>query len=227
MIDIEFEYIWHPLLLSAKTIGVSVVLLLLIGTPLAYFLAKEKLKFKWLLDTIVTLPLIFPPIAVGFFLLLLLGRNGFIGSFFQSFDISIIFSFTGLVIASFIAGLPLMVKPLQASIEQFPTQIKEASFLSGKSELKTFLFIVLPTIKSSLFVALLISAARALGEVGITLVLGGNIVGKTDTISLAIYNAVFDGEYDLALALSGILVVISLIFFISLNILQKKGKKII
>ncbi|AXH13268.1 molybdate ABC transporter permease subunit [Halarcobacter bivalviorum] len=227
MIDIEFEYIWHPLLLSAKTIGVSVVLLLLIGTPLAYFLAKEKLKFKWLLDTIVTLPLIFPPIAVGFFLLLLLGRNGFIGSFFQSFDISIIFSFTGLVIASFIAGLPLMVKPLQASIEQFPTQIKEASFLSGKSELKTFLFIVLPTIKSSLFVALLISAARALGEVGITLVLGGNIVGKTDTISLAIYNAVFDGEYDLALALSAILVVISLIFFISLNILQKKNKKII
>ena len=119
-----------------------------------------------------------------------------------------------------------MVKPLQSSIEQFPKQIKEASFISGKSEVKTFLFIVLPTIKNSLVVALLIATARALGEVGITLMLGGNIVGKTDTVSLAIYNAVFDGEYDLAMILSGILVVTSLIFFISLSILQKKEKVI-
>jgi len=153
-------------------------------------------------------------------LFLLLGRDGVLGAFLQKFDTSVIFSFTGIVIA----GLPLMVKPLQSTIEQFPKQIKEASFISGKSEVKTFLFIVLPTIKNSLVVALLIATARALGEVGITLMLGGNIVGKTDTVSLAIYNAVFDGEYDFAMILSGILVVTSLIFFISLSILQKKEK---
>jgi len=199
--NIELALITQPLLLSIKTISVSAILFIVLGVPLAYLLSKENLKFKWLLDTIVTMPLIFPPIAMGFFLLLLLGRDGVLGAFLQKFDISVIFSFTGIVIAGFVAGLPLMVKPLQSTIEQFPKQIKEASFISGKSEVKTFLFIVLPTIKNSLVVALLIATARALGEVGITLMLGGNIVGKTDTVSLAIYNAVFDGEYDFAMIL--------------------------
>lgn len=224
--DIDFNTVIQPLFLSIKTIGVSAILFLIIGVPLAYLLSKENLKFKWLLDTFVTLPLIFPPIAVGFFLLLLLGRNSFIGGFLQKFDINIIFSFTGIVIASFVAGLPLMVKPLQASIEQFPKNIKEASYLSGKSEFFTFIWVVLPTIKDSLMIALLIATARALGEVGITLMLGGNIIGKTDTISLAIYNAVFDGDFNLALVLSGILVVVSLLFFIFLNILNKRKKLI-
>lgn len=220
--SIDFALVLQPLLLSVKTISVSAILFLVFGIPLAYLLAKEKLRFKWLLNTIVTLPLIFPPIAVGFFLLLLLGRNGFIGEIFYKFDISLIFSFSGIVIAAFIAGLPLMVKPLQASIELFPKEIKEASYISGKSEIKTFLFIVLPNIKNSLIVALLISTARALGEVGITLMLGGNIIGKTDTISLAIYNAVFDGNYNLAMILSGILVLISVLFYMALNIFEKR-----
>lgn len=224
--DIDFSTIAQPFFLSLKTIGVSAVLFLILGVPLAYLLSKENLKLKWLIDTIVTLPLIFPPIAVGFFLLLLLGRNGPIGTFLQEFNISIIFSFTGIVIASFVAGLPLMVKPLQAAIEQFPKSIKEASYISGKSQFHTFLWVVLPTIKDSLMIALLIATARALGEVGITLMLGGNIIGKTDTISLAIYNAVFDGNFNLALVLSGILVVVSLIFFIFLNILNKRKKLI-
>lgn len=222
----ELANITGPLFLSLKTISVSAILFLILGTPLAYLLSKKNLRFKYILDTLVTMPLIFPPIAVGFFLLLLLGRDSFLGFYLQKFDISLIFSFTGIVIASFIAGLPLMVKPLQSTIEQFPKQIIEASSVSGKSEIKTFLWIVLPTIKNSLMVSLLIATARALGEVGITLMIGGNIVGKTDTVSLAIYNAVFDGEYDLAMALSGILVITSLIFFISLNILQKKEKLI-
>ena len=117
-----------------------------------------------------------------------------------------------------------MVKPLQSAIEQFPTGIKEAAYICGKSPLNTLILIILPSIKKSFFAALLIACARALGEVGITLMLGGNIIGKTDTISLAIYNAVFDGEYHLALVLSGILICISLVFFISLNWLQKHSK---
>ena len=217
----DLALISTPFLLSLKTISVSAILFIVIGIPIAYLLAKKNLKFKWLLNTIVTLPLIFPPIAVGFFLLLILGRNGFIGKFFYEFDISLIFSFSGIVIAAFISGLPLMVKPLQASIELFPNDI-EASYISGKSEIKTFIFVVLPNIKNTLIVALLISTARALGEVGITLMLGGNIIGKTDTISLAIYNAVFDGDYNLAMILSGILVFISVLFFIALNFFEKR-----
>lgn len=219
---VQLEQITAPLILSLKTVGYSSVLLLLIGVPLAFLLSKKALRFRWLLDTLVTLPLVFPPIAVGFFLLLLLGENGWVGGFFAQFDITFIFDFYGLVVAGFIAGMPLMVKPLEASIRLFPEEIKEAAYTSGKSELQTFFRVVLPNIKASLFAALLLSSARAMGEVGITLMLGGNIIGKTDTVSLAIYNAVFDGEYDLALILSGILVVISLLFFVVLHILEKR-----
>lgn len=220
----DYSQLLNPLILSGKILCVNLILFLFLGTYLAYLLSNEKLKFKWLINTIVTLPLIFPPIAIGFFLLLILGKNGYIGSFFYKFDISFIFSFPSLVLAGFIAGLPLMVKPLQSAIEHFPKQIIEASYISGKTKIKTLFFIVLPSIKKSLFAALLIACARALGEVGITLMLGGNIIGKTDTISLAIYNAVFDGEYNLALILSGILVLISFIFFIALHFLQKEKK---
>lgn len=222
----DYSMIFNPLFLSIKTVGINLLLFLTIGVFLAFLLSKEKFRFKWLINTIVTLPLIFPPIAIGFFLLLLLGRDGIIGSFFYKFDITFIFCFPSLVIAGFIAGLPLMVKPLQSAIEQFPKNIIEASYLSGKSKLITLLFIILPSIKKSLLACLLISCARALGEVGITLMIGGNIIGKTDTISLAIYNAVFDGDYNLALILSGILIVISLIFFIILNFLQTNQKHI-
>ncbi|XOB62288.1 molybdate ABC transporter permease subunit [Campylobacterota bacterium DY0563] len=221
---IALEQISNPLWLSFKTLLITLILFLLLGVPISYLLSKKELPLRWLLDTLVTLPLVFPPIAVGFFLLLFLGKESFIGQILLKANIEIIFSFTGIIIAAFIAGLPLMVKPLQASIEQFPKEIKEASYLSGKSKIFTFLFIILPNVKNALIIALLISCARALGEVGITLMLGGNIIGKTDTISLAIYNAVFDGEYNLAMVLSGILVFISLLFFLALNFFEKRKK---
>lgn len=214
--------VWHPLVLSLKTISMVALLLVVLGMPLSYILSSEKLKYKWLFETVVTLPLIFPPIAIGFLLLLLLGKYGWLGSYFNAIGIHFIFEFKGLVIAGFVAALPLMVKPLQSAIELFPKAIKEAAYMSGKSRFYTFVFIILPCIKKSVVAALLIALARALGEVGITLMLGGNIVGKTDTISLAIYNAVFDGEYNLALFLCAILIVISLAVFSALHFFQKE-----
>ncbi|WP_223809701.1 molybdate ABC transporter permease subunit [Sulfurospirillum multivorans] len=214
--------VWHPLVLSLKTIGVVALLLVFLGIPLSYYLSKEELKYKWLLETLVTLPLIFPPIAIGFLLLLLLGKQGWIGSYFNAMGIRFIFEFKGLVIAGFVAALPLMVKPLQSAIELFPKTIKEAAYMGGRSRFYTFIFIILPCIKKSVVAALLIALARALGEVGITLMLGGNLIGKTDTISLAIYNAVFDGEYRLALLLCAILIVISLAVFTALHFFQKE-----
>ena len=220
--DFDASAVWHPLVLSLKTLSVVALLLVVLGIPLAYYLSKEQLKFKWLLESIVTLPLIFPPIAIGFLLLLLLGKYGWIGSYLNSFGIGFIFDFKGLVLAGFVAALPLMVKPLQSAIELFPKAIKEAAYMSGKSSFYTLLFIILPTIYKSVIACLLLALARALGEVGITLMLVGNIVGKTDTISLAIYNAVFDGNYPLALILCGILIVISLLVFVLLHFFQKR-----
>lgn len=220
--DIELYQIIEPTILSIKTVGVSFIAFVLIGIPIAYILSMKKMRLRWLLDTVVTLPLIFPPIAVGFFLLLFLGKKSFVGNLFAQLDIAFIFTFQGLVIAGFVSGLPLMVKPLQSAIESFPKSIKEASYLSGKGSFFTLIFVILPVIKKSLFACLIIASARAMGEVGITLMLGGNIIGKTDTISLAIYNAVFDGDHELAMVLSGILIIVSLSFFIVLNFLQKE-----
>lgn len=216
--------VYEPFILSAKIFTICLVLFLTIGTMIANFLAHSKSKFRVLVEILVTLPLIFPPIAIGFFLLMALGKRGFIGSFFLKFDISFIFEFNSLVIAGFIAGLPLFVKPVQASIELFPKNVKEAAITSGKTKFQTLIFIVLPCIKKSILSALIIALGRVLGEVGISLILGGNIIGKTDTLSLAIYNAVYDGEYELAMKLSIILVMVSVVLFITLHFLNKKEK---
>lgn len=215
--------VYEPFILSAKILTCCFFLFMIFGTYLANFLATTNSKLKWLVEALVTLPLIFPPVAIGFFLLILLGKNGFIGSFFANFNVYFIFEFKSLVIAGFIAGIPLFVKPVQSAIELFPKNVKEASLISGKSELKTLIFIVLPSIKKSIFQALIIALGRALGEVGISLMIGGNIAHKTDTLSLAIYNAVFDGDYELAMMLSLVLIIISTLLFIILNIINKKN----
>lgn len=211
-----------PLFLSAKIILVSLVLFILLGLPLAYLMSKD-FRLKWLLEAAFSLPLIFPPIATGFLLLLLLGDNGWLGRFFAKAGIHFIFSFNGLCLAAFISGLPLLIKPLQAALEHFPQNIKDASYIAGKGEFKTLYAIILPSIKKVVLASLVIAVARALGEVGMSLMLGGNIVGRSDTLSLAIYNAVFDGEYDKAITLCSILIGLSLIFFALLYILEKKN----
>ncbi|NLY04116.1 MAG: ABC transporter permease subunit [Campylobacter sp.] len=209
--------VYEPFIVSTKIIIWCFLLFITFGVLIANYLATSTSKFKFLVDCLVTLPLIFPPIATGFFLLIFLGRNSFVGKFFAKMDVYFIFEFKSLVIAAFIAGIPLFVKPVQSSIEMFPKNIKEASFLSGKSKFSTLIFIIIPGIKKSILAALIISLGRALGEVGISLMLGGNIVGKTDTLSLAIYNAVFDGDYDLAMKLSLILVFVSVGLFVLLQ----------
>ena len=205
-----------PILLSLKIGALSLLLHLVVGTFIGYLLSLPRLPFRSLLDMAVTLPLIFPPIATGFFLLLLFGRDGWIGSWLgESFGIELIFSFWGVLLASFIAGLPLIVKPVQSAIESSAVNIREASYTLGKSEWETVIRVILPTIKKSLIAGLILAFGRSLGEVGITLMLGGNIIGRTDTISLAIYNAVFDGEFQVAVLMSVILGGVSFgIFFV-------------
>lgn len=215
---------YEPFYLSIKILLICLFLFLIFGTLMACYLASSKSKFVFVMECLVTLPLIFPPVAIGFFLLMLLGKNGFLGSFFSNFNIYFIFEFKSLVIAGFIAGLPLYVKPVAASLELFPKNIIEASLLSGKTKLQTLIYIVLPGIKKSILASLIIALGRCLGEVGISLMLGGNIIGKTDTLSLAIYNAVYDGEYEKAMKLSIILVFISLFLFIILYLLKKEKR---
>ena len=215
----ELSWLIHPLLLSAKTLAITFVLLLFLGLGAAYFLAFYRGRFKALLEAAVMFPLIFPPIATGFLLLYILGRNGALG---KALNLQIVFSFSALVIASFLAGLPLFVKPVQSALESLPKSLIEAGQSLGQNRLEIALFILIPNVFKSVDSALVLALARGLGEVGITLMLGGNIVGKTDTVSLAIYNAVYDGENERALILSLILVVLSIFMFGFINFLDRK-----
>ncbi len=210
-----------PVMLSLNTAAITLPLHLVAGVLSGYFLSGKKNVFGIIADAIITLPLVFPPIATGFLLLLLLGRNGWIGASLLALGTEIIFSRNGVFIASFIAGLPLVVKSVQAAIAAMSPSLSEAAWTLGKSRFETYLFVVLPAIRHSVFTGLILSLGRSFGEVGITLMLGGNIVGKTETVSLAIYNAVFEGNFEKAAVFSILLGVISFAMFFGLKKISK------
>ncbi|WP_320173422.1 ABC transporter permease subunit [Maridesulfovibrio sp.] len=204
-----------PLALSAKVMGVAGVLQLIAGVPLAFWLSRSKGMLHNFVDTAVTLPLVFPPVATGFVLLFLLGRRGPAAELFGD---SIIFGFPGLVVAAFIAGLPLLVKPVQAALKSAEAaKLHEVAAVLGKSETEIFLKVLLPCTKRAIAAGTLLALARSLGEVGMSLMLGGNVIGRTNTLSLEIYNAVFNGEFERAAVLSSIIGIASITIFSALK----------
>lgn len=203
-----------PLWLTLKTLAAAGALHLVCGVLVGYYLTGGKGFLRSATDFLVTLPLVFPPIATGFLLLMLLGRAGPIG---RVLPVDVIFSFPGVVLASFVAGLPLMVKPVEAALRGDVKRLAEISHVLGKNRWQTFWLVLLPSIRRNVVAGWFLALGRSLGEVGITLMLGGNIIGKTNTLSLEIYNAVFSGEFERALVLSAIIGVFSLSIFIALK----------
>ncbi|MCG8533286.1 MAG: ABC transporter permease subunit [Desulfovibrionales bacterium] len=196
-----------PIMLTFKTLGVASLLILTLGTALGYYLTGERTVTRSVVDFFVTLPLVFPPIASGFVLLMLLGRSGLFGQFLP---VKIVFSFIGVVLASVVAGLPFMVKSVETALKGDLKKLIELSHVLGKDNWQTFWLVILPNIKRGIASGLFLALGRSLGEVGITLMLGGNILGKTNTLSLEIYNAVFSGEFDRAMVLATVIGVLSL-----------------
>jgi molybdate transport system permease protein len=214
MSEAGFDCSLAPLALSLKVAAAMLCCHLFAGVGLAWLLSRPRLRFRPLWEGLISLPLVFPPIAIGFFLLLLLGRRGVVGSaLHDSFGIDIVFSPLGVYLAAFLAGLPLIVKPVQAAIENSASELAEAATVLGRGRLATFFLIVVPNVRSAIVAGLALAIGRALGEVGITLMLGGNIVGQTNTLSLAIYNSVLDGDFDCATHLSLLLGAGSMGFF--------------
>ncbi len=210
-------------MLTAKTCAASLLLFIAVGLPLAYWLAGKKTYLKRVIEFFVTLPLIFPPIALGYMLLIILGRNGWIGSILESIGIRIVFSQGGVILAAFIAGLPLVVKPLQAAFDSAQArELEEAAFVHGLNRFKTAVFVSIPLVSGNLLAALLLGLARASGEVGVTMMIGGNISDRTNTLSLEIFNSVSRGDFDTATALCAILAGFAALICLTLNLLQSK-----
>lgn len=212
----------QTIIFTAKILATSCLINLLAGTATGVILSRKDSPLCRILDILVALPMVFPPIAMGFFLVIVFGRGGLIGNFLSSvFDFSIIFSPVGVFIASFVAGFPLMVKSVRSAASQLDISILESARIQGADTLQILTYIIVPNIKVGILSGLTLSAARSLGEVGMTLLLGGNISGRTETISLAIFNAVFEGYFTKAALLSLLLGFVSLLLFFAIQQMER------
>ena len=188
---------------------------IVLGTTAGIFFSRKRTAGSRIAEIFVSMPLVFPPIAFGFFILAVFGREGIIGRGMNAlFDFRIAFSSFGVFLAAFLAGFPLMVKSVKAAALNIDTSIIEAAESQGAGIGQIVLHIIAPNIRAGIFCGLFLSTARSIGEVGMTLMLGGNIIGKTETISLAIYNAVFEGDFSKAAVLSLLLALLSGILFL-------------
>jgi len=210
--------------LTFQSVLVTLLLHLVAGVFLGYLLSLHHWRGREILDVLVTLPLVFPPIATGFALLLLLGRHGPVGQILGRFGVELIFTLPGVVLAAFLAGLPLVVKPIQNAMESVAGRLSEVARTLGKTEIEIFFLVLLPNVRTAIATGLILGFGRALGEVGITLMLGGNIAGKTNTLSLEIYNAVFSGDFQRAAVLCILLGGVSLgVFFLLRKLSKQRG----
>jgi molybdate transport system permease protein len=190
------------LALSIRVAVVATLLNALIGIPLAYLLARRAFWGHALVDLLVTLPLVLPPTVTGYYLIVLLGRRGWLGAPVYAWSgWSVAFTWWAAVIAATVMALPLLVRTARAAIESVDRELEKAAFTLGRSEWRTALEVTLPLARNGIIAGLVLAFARALGEFGATLMLAGNIPGKTTTVPLAIYTAVQTGEMGEAVVL--------------------------
>jgi molybdate transport system permease protein len=206
------KILWFPLSLTLWIATISSFLVLCSGVIIAYIFARRDFRGKELAELIVTLPLVLPPTVIGYLLVILVGRNGLLGHLiYNFFGTGIMFTWQAAVIAAYTVSLPLMVKTAKAAIEAVDKELEYAAYILGKSETETALLITLPLAKRGILAGLVLSFARAIGEFGATLMLAGNIPGKTNTMSTSIYSAFQTGNNELAQILVLILIIMSLL----------------
>lgn len=192
------------LLLTFKVASLATIFMLIFGTPLAWWLARTHSKWRGIINAIVALPLVLPPTVLGFYLLILLGKNGVIGEFTTWLGIGTLpFTFAGLVVASVLYSMPFVVQPLQTAFLSIGNQPLEAAATLRASPLDTFFSVVLPQAKAGFLTATILGFSHTVGEFGVVLMVGGNIPDKTRVVSVQIYNHVEALEYTQAHWLAG------------------------
>jgi molybdate transport system permease protein len=216
----------NPLLLTFKLAFVTTLILVVIGIPLAYWVAFTSSRWKYIVEPLISMPLVLPPTVLGFYILLLFSPRFFLGNFLETFfHIQVVFTFLGLVIGSVLFSLPFMVNPIKAGFQSFPKSLMEASYALGKSRRETLLRVILPNIKPALLTGIVMAFAHTVGEFGVVLMIGGNIPGETRVASIAIFGEVEALNYANAHFYSGILFVISFVILFILNAVNKKAFK--
>jgi len=220
------EFDWTPLILTLRLATVTTSILLLIGVPLAYWLAYSSFRYKFIIEALVSMPLVLPPSVLGFYLLIAFSPQSFLGNFLNKYlGLQLVFSFEGLIFASVIFSLPFMVHPITSGFKSIPQNLTEAAQTLGKSNFTILKRILIPNIKSSLLSGVVLSFAHTIGEFGVVLMIGGNISGQTRVASIAIYDEVEALNYSNANMYAFILFTISFSILIIVNYFNKKQLK--
>lgn len=215
----------ETMVLTFELATITTLILLVIGIPIASFLAFSKMRFKSVFETIVSMPLVLPPSVLGFYLLIAFSPISTIGAFLGEHGINLAFSFEGLVIGSVIFSLPFMVHPIQSALSQIPKSFFEASYTLGKSKFQTMIRVVLPSIKHALISGIVLAFAHTVGEFGVILMIGGNIPDETRVASIAIYDEVESLNYALAHQYAFTLFVVTFAILLLVYTLNKKSLK--
>lgn len=212
-----------PLLLSLQLALATSSLLLLLGLPLAWWLAFTRFRLRFMIESVVALPIVLPPTVLGFYLLLEFGSRGWLGAFWQRFTgHTLAFSFEGLVLGSVVYSLPFAVQPFTAAMASVDGRLLAASASLGASSWRTFWRITFPLALPGIVTGFALSFAHTLGEFGVVLMVGGSIAGRTQTASIAIYDNVQMLDYQAAARQSIILLAISFALMIAINALNRK-----
>jgi len=191
------------IILTIKLASLTTFILLVVGVPVSWWLACTRSKIKPVIESLVAIPLVLPPTVLGFYLLILLGSNGFLGqasAYFTGHTLA--FTFTGLVIASVLYSMPFVIQPLQTAFEKLNSSTIEAAYLLGASRWRVFYSIVVPLSRRGFLTAIILGFSHTVGEFGVVLMVGGNIPGETQVVSIAIYEMVESLEYGNAHVLS-------------------------
>jgi molybdate transport system permease protein len=217
---------WAAIRLTAALAASATLLLLALGTPLAWWLARSRSTFKPLWSALVAMPLVLPPTVLGFYLLLLMGPQGVVGQFTQAMGIGRLpFTFGGLVVASVLYSMPFVVQPLQQAFEAIPERMLEAAATLRAGPLDRFFSVVLPLARPGLVTATVLGFAHTVGEFGVVLMIGGNIPGKTRVLSVALYDHVEATEYAAAHRLAAGMVVFALVVLTTLYVVNRPARE--
>ena len=209
--------------LSVQLALVTTLVLVIIGTPIAWWLSQTKLKLKPAVQAIVAMPIVLPPTVLGFYLLILLGPDGAIGSWWvQLTGSALTFSFTGLVVASCVYSLPFAVQPMQNAFESLPRQYLERAWTLGASRLDAFFSIAVPLSVRGFVSGIVLSFAHTLGEFGVVLMVGGNIPGETRVVSIAIYDHVESLNYAAAHQMSLLLIGFAFVVLAAMFLINRR-----
>ena len=218
--DLAFaRTLWITFKLAVST----TVILIIIGLPLAYWLAYSRIRIKPLIEALVSMPMVLPPSVIGYYMLVIYSPHNWFGAWLsQAFDIRLAFTFGGVLIASVVFSLPFMVQPLHNGLRLLPESLREASYTLGKSKSATFFRVLLPSIKPSVITAVALTFAHSIGEFGIVLMVGGNMPGETRVASIAIYDEVQSLNFAAANQYAFILFAVSFILLATIYSVNKK-----